>query len=313
MICPKVSVIMSVYNAEKYLNEAIESILNQKFKDFELIIINDGSTDSSLEIVQSYNDERLVLLDQKNAGNSIARNRAIQISKSNYIAILDADDISMPDRLEKQYYFIQNNPDYVVVGSNAEIIDMNGNYVFTSKMALSDEEIRMNFPQMPCFHSSVIFIKNAFYEAGKYSEKMLVAQDNVLLIRMSKFGKIINLPESLIKYRIVPTANSVRDNRYSKIYKNMILKAIQYNTISDEDFKFLLKIQSNNNYKLRLANYHLYLAKKYLWNNYQPDLSKLNLIKSLANKFGIQPLLYYLISFFPKKLIIQCYNTVNKR
>jgi glycosyltransferase involved in cell wall biosynthesis len=127
---PLISVVMPVYNAAQYLREAIDSILNQTFRDFEFIIINDGSTDRSLEIIQSYNDDRIRLINQKNTGLAKALNNGIAIAKSDFIARMDADDISIPERLTSQFSFLESNVDVVAVGSNAEVIDKEGNHVY---------------------------------------------------------------------------------------------------------------------------------------------------------------------------------------
>lgn len=120
--CPQISVIMSVYNGEKYLREAIDSILNQTFTHFEFIIVNDGSTDKSLNIIKSYNGSRIILVQQENKGLAAALNEGIKIAKGKYIAMMDADDISLPTRLEKQIQFMEAHPEYVAIGSWANKI-----------------------------------------------------------------------------------------------------------------------------------------------------------------------------------------------
>ena len=306
---PKISVVMSVYNEEKYLPEAIESILNQTFEDFEFIIVNDGSTDRSLEIIQSYDDDRIVLINQENTGLAKALNNGIAISKSDFIARIDADDIAMPERLEKQLAFLSNSPSYIIIGSNAAIIDKDGHFVCDSHLFVTDEEMKGMLPNTPFIHPSVMFKKKSFYEAGKYPEYMInFAEDVVLINRMAKLGKFANISENLIQYRIVPTANSPRDKKISKRLKKILSKAIKHNKISDKNFSYLKTITSNRNSKEMLANYHLFLAKKYLWNNYQPKLARSNLIKSLNNNFNFICLFYYLVSFMPGRVIKSLYG-----
>lgn len=299
---------MSVYNSEKYLREAIESILNQSFTEFEFIIINDGSADNSLQIIESYKDERIVLINQNNTGLAKALNIGIEKSRSNFIARMDADDISLPDRLQKQYEFLLQNPEYVVVGSNAIIIDNLGNYVHTSSQAISDVEAKQDLPNTPFFHPSVMYLKEIFFKAGKYCEAMIKGQDTVLFNRMAKFGKFYNIPDSLIKYRIVPTANSARSNIANSRFFKILQTTIENNTISDEDISYLKSITDNRYSNNRLADYHLHLAKKYLWNNYQPKLARKNLIKSLKSKFNKLSVFYYFVSFLPPKTILKLYK-----
>lgn len=305
---PKISVVMSVYNGEKYLREAIESVLNQTFTDFEFIIINDGSTDRSLEIIQSYDDDRIVLINQENTGLAKALNNGIGISRSDFIARMDADDIAYPQRIQKQYKFLLSNPDYIIVGSNAKTIDKDGYFVRNSNIVTTDEEMKGMLPNTPFIHPSVMFKKKIFYEAGKYPEYMInFGEDLVLFNRMAKYGKFANIPEKLLQYRIVPTANSTRDSKISERFNKILSKAIEHNKISDDDFAYLKTITSNRNSKERLANYHLYLAKKYLWNNYQPKLARSNLIKSLKIQIRGTSIFYYFVSFLPGELIKKLY------
>ncbi len=127
---PKVSVIMSVYNGDKYLREAIESILNQTFTDFEFIIVNDGSTDNSLEIIESYDDERIKTINnKKNIGLTKSLNKALKFAKGKYIARQDADDVSLPNRFEKQVEYLDSHPEVALVGTSVYLIDENGKII----------------------------------------------------------------------------------------------------------------------------------------------------------------------------------------
>ena len=116
---------MPVYNAEKYIGDSIASVLQQSFIDFELLIINDGSTDKTEKIIRGFADPRIRLINQTNQGIAAALNNGLQIARADYIARFDADDICMPERLQIQYDFLRTLPDYVIVGSNADYIDMN--------------------------------------------------------------------------------------------------------------------------------------------------------------------------------------------
>jgi glycosyltransferase involved in cell wall biosynthesis len=306
----KISVVMSVFNAELYLKEAIESLLNQTFTEFEFIIINDGSTDSSLEIIQSYNDKRIHVINQENTGLARALNIGIEKSKSNFIARMDADDISLPDRLQKQYEFLSQNPEYVVVGTNAIVIEEEGNYVYTSSQPISDQEAKRVLPNTPFFHPSVMFRKDTFLKAGKYCISMVKAQDTVLFNRMAIYGKFYNLRESLLKYRIVATANSARSTTANSRFSEILQTAIYNNAISDEDALYLKSLTNNRRSKSRLVDYHLYLAKKHLWNNYQPKLARKNLTKSLKIKFNKESVYYYFVSLLPGKAINKLYKSL---
>ncbi len=303
----KISVVMSVYNAEKYLREAIESILYQTFYDFEFIIINDGSTDNSLEIIKSYSDNRIVLIDQINTGLAMALNNGIKKSRSEYIARMDADDVSMPERLEKQYIFLENNLDHIIVGCNGVLIDKDGNYIFTSDQPAYDEDAKKNLPETPFFHSSVMMRKNVILKSGGYLDGLIKGQDTVLFNRMAKFGKFANLKEPLIKYRIVPTANSVRRNIGKRFWK-ILDKAIESNEISDNDSEYLANLLENRQSDSRVANYHIFLAKKYLWNNYNPKLARKNIYKSIIIKLSFGGLGLFFISLLPETIVKNFYQ-----
>ena len=123
---PKVAVLMSVYNGEKYLREAINSILSQTFNDFEFLIINDGSTDGTADILKSYTDSRIKIINnEKNIGLTKSLNKGLKIAKGEYIARQDADDISMPERLKEEVAFLEIHKDYAVVGTFVKILNEN--------------------------------------------------------------------------------------------------------------------------------------------------------------------------------------------
>jgi glycosyltransferase involved in cell wall biosynthesis len=296
---------MAVYNTAKYLHESIDSVLNQTFSDFEFIIINDGSNDKSLEIIKSYSDKRIELINQTSTGLAKALNNGINKSKCKIIARMDADDIAISDRFKIQYEFISRNTEYVIVGSNAEIIDINGRHIYNTSLPIRDKECKNKLPENPFIHPSIMFRKDAFNKAGQYSEKMLTGQDYVLINRMSKYGQFYNIETPLIKYRIVPHSNSQRSNNSNDNVrvKEIMDKAIDHNNISDVDYNFLKILVKNNNTQDNILNYHLLLAKKYLWNNYQPKLARINLSKSLKINSSFYIFALYLVSYLPSKMI----------
>lgn len=295
---------MAVYNAEKYLKESIDSILNQTFSNFELIIINDGSTDTSLEIIKSYDDKRIVLIDKENSGVAKARNFGIKIARGDYVAVQDSDDISFSTRLEKQYDFLNEHTDCVAVGSNTEIIDEHGNFVCYSDVCASDNEIKSTI------HPSSMFRRSALNSAGLYPEYMFnIAEDRVLFHKLTEFGNVENILESLLQYRIVPNSCTKRSNVVETELNEIISKAIKDDEISDDDITYLRNRFKECNSKNTNANYHLYLAKKYLWDNYQPRLARMNLIRSLKLKPLFLQIYFYLgLSLLPEGMIRNVYN-----
>src|ERR1700712_449026 len=141
----KITVLMPAYNAGKYIREAIISVLGQTHRDFELMVINDGSTDDTVSVVLSFNDPRISIVNKEHEGIAEALNTGLQLSDTYYIARFDADDVCMPDRLEKQFNFLEDHPDYVLVGSDAEYIIENGDFLFSFKcIAHSNDEGQTN-------------------------------------------------------------------------------------------------------------------------------------------------------------------------
>jgi glycosyltransferase involved in cell wall biosynthesis len=199
---PKVSVLMLVYNTEKYLREAIDSILNQTFSDFEFLIFNDGSTDSSLETIRSYTDKRIKLFDSdKNIGLISCLNRGIDIARGEYIARMDSDDISAPNRLEKQVSFMDKNPDIGVCGSWYDLV---GEPKTMIKYPVEDRAIRVEMLRLcPICHPSVILRSDVLKKNRlRYDEAFIYAEDYRLWVIMSRYCKFANIQEVLLHYRI---------------------------------------------------------------------------------------------------------------
>jgi len=200
---PIISVVMAVYNSEKYIREAVDSILNQTFRNFEFIIINDGSTDKTQEILESYNDPRIVLTHQKHMGLTKSLNKGIALAKGKYIARQDADDISLPDRLEKQIEFLELHKDISLIGTAAKIIDIRGFYLKTIKYPTDHSSLRIAIKHSNHFwHGSVMFRKQNFFELGGYQEILFTAQDYDLWLRFVEKFKVANLSDPLYKYRL---------------------------------------------------------------------------------------------------------------
>lgn len=201
---PALSVVMSVYNGERYLRESIESILNQTYRDFEFIIIDDGSNDRSSNIIDQYGkaDNRIIVIHHQNIGLTRSLNKGIAIAKGDYIARQDADDVSFLDRLEKQMAFLKNHPGVVLCGTwFEEISEENGKRI--RRYPVKDTILRKNLKYTNQFcHPSVIFKKSAFFQAGKYDEKFQTGQDFELWIRLADRGDIVNLTEVLVRRRI---------------------------------------------------------------------------------------------------------------
>jgi len=204
MNTPKVSVIMSVYNGERYLREAVESILNQTFTDFEFIIIDDSSTDSTRAILASYDDPRLVFVrNEANIGLTRSLNKGLSLARGKYVARQDADDVSLPQRLEKQMSYVVQHPQVVLLGTWCQFIDEAGNQQGRSCPPTSHQAILDYFAtQNPFAHSSVLFRRAPVQEMGDYPTDYSYCQDFALWFQLSGRYQVANLAEELVQIRI---------------------------------------------------------------------------------------------------------------
>ena len=203
---PKVTVLMSVYNGGKYLREAIESILNQTFKDFEFLIIDDGSTDRTPEILQSYDDPRIKIINnERNIGLTKSLNKGLKMARGEYIARMDADDISMPERLEKELTTITNDKEIGMVTSWIDEISQivtHSDYSTRVRTTNFPEEIFYTLLFHNCIaHSTVLFNKELVLSLGGYDESYEQSQDYDLWIKLSRVSKIVKLREVLVRRR----------------------------------------------------------------------------------------------------------------
>jgi len=201
----RVSVIMPVYNAEKYLREAIDSVLNQSFTDFELIAVDDGSTDSSLEILREYeqSDKRVRVVTQGNTGVAGARNRALSEVCAALVASLDADDIAENNWLKLLFEFMNKNPDCVVAGCRIVSMDEDGALISNEMQALSEDEIEevLLRGRGGIVNSGCIMRIDAVRKAGGYDPDLPVGEDVDLFLKLGEMGRLANLPDRLLRVR----------------------------------------------------------------------------------------------------------------
>ncbi len=215
---PLISIILPVYNAEPYLRQSIDSIIDQTFPDFELIIINDGSTDKSLNIINSYNDSRIKVVSRSNKGLIDTLNEGISIARGKYIARQDADDYSAPNRLEKQLYYLENNNNIDIVGSFATVIDENDQRIRTLFAPRTHEQIISFLPLGTTFiHGSVLFRNSGI----SYDKNYKHAEDYELWTRILSKGQGANIAENLYFYR--DHGNNI-SHQYAKIQSQTAAK-----------------------------------------------------------------------------------------
>ena len=200
---PSVSVLMPVYNGEEYLGEAIESILNQTFRDFEFIIINDGSTDHSAEIVQSYDDPRIRYFEsEQNMGLARSLNRGLALARSPYITRMDQDDISLPERLAKQVDSLNAHPEVGVLGCAVQLIDAGGKLSNIQRYPAEHGVLRWHLCfKSPIAHPTVMMRREVVARVGGYSIDIVHAEDYDLWRRLSWVTHLSNLEEVLLCYR----------------------------------------------------------------------------------------------------------------
>lgn len=200
---PRISVILPVYNGERYLHQAIDSILNQTCDDFELIIIDDASTDTTMEILDAYSDSRIVRLhNQEHLGITPSLNRGLEVSRCEHVARMDADDISLPDRLARQADYLDSHPEIGVLGSAVQVIDAGGNLREIWRYPEHHAMIRW----LLCFndslaHPSVMMRRTVVSGSGGYHSDFSSAQDYDLWRRLNRITRFANLGEVLLYIR----------------------------------------------------------------------------------------------------------------
>lgn len=312
---PKITVIMSVFNGGKWLHKSISSILNQTYKDFEFIIINDGSTDESLEIIQSYanSDSRIIIHNKSNTGLADSLNKGIEISRGKWIARIDSDDISLPRRLELQYKYVCANPDTVFLGSGMIAINEKDEnikkytYPKTHKYLLKS---LMNVSKFPP-HSSAFYSQKDVKDIGGYRANIKRGQDWDLWLRLSLKGNLACLPDCIVGIRShndqISHDNSGKDQI---IFSRIAITDYWIQLINIKDSPLKTK-EDFVNFKLFIIK-HLNKNNVFAFQKYKNNLKNHLYQKSLINFIFsalIKPsfMLKFLISIFkgdslPKKM-----------
>jgi glycosyltransferase involved in cell wall biosynthesis len=210
---PAVSVLMAVHNGERYLRSAIESVLGQTRDDLEFLIVDDGSTDDTPKILAEYarDDARIIIHRISQVGRSAALNSGCRRARAELIARLDADDVSLPERLERQLRFLEANEEVALLGGGALLIDEQGKVFGKDRARTSDSEIRKTLEgACPFYHSNVVFRRRAVEAVGGYRTVFEPAEDYDLWLRLAERHGLANLWEFVGKYRFHPQQESVR-------------------------------------------------------------------------------------------------------
>jgi glycosyltransferase involved in cell wall biosynthesis len=224
-ITPMISVIMPVYNAGEYVKEAIESILNQTYSDWELIIIDDCSTDNSVEIIQSFHDKRIVLLKNEiNSGIAKTSNKGLKIAQGKYITRMDSDDIAFPLRFEKQVKFLEENPDYVLCACDVQMFGARREF-FT--LPEKDQQLKVSLLYQNPFVNSSVLIRGKDFKKYLYNELFSTAEDYELWINLKEEGKFASIPEVLFQYRVHSDSISFTSKHtMSQIHRDLLIKQL---------------------------------------------------------------------------------------
>jgi glycosyltransferase involved in cell wall biosynthesis len=264
-IAPVITVLMPVYNCELYIQEAVASILNQSFTHFEFVILDDASTDQTVSIIKKMNDPRIKLVEKPfNSGYTNSLNYGLQLAKGKYIARMDGDDISLPERFAKQVAYMEANPDVVLCGTSYKIIGINKQIVIPE----SDDAIKLTMLKTNCIaHPSVMIRKKIIDEFSiLYDVSKEPAEDYDLWVKMLSYGKLYNLQDVLLHYRIHNT--QVSRKRAEDQEKSAI--------------KTRLKLL--NHLDIKIEHYESEFLKKSFKKNVIIDFNDLKIFKQLQKK-----------------------------
>ncbi len=212
---PLISVLMPVYNAERYLAEAVESILNQTLGDFEFLIVDDGSTDGSLRILERYasRDPRIRLTSRPNTGYLVALHEMLAVARGEFLARMDADDIALPERFERQVEYFRSHPEVVVLGTRILVIDHDGDPLEERCRAQTHEEIDMahlvpSSASPGICHPALMMRTETLRRVGGYRAEYYPSEDGDLFLRLAEIGRLANLPDVHLKYRLHPQSTT---------------------------------------------------------------------------------------------------------
>lgn len=263
-ISPVITVLMPVYNCANYVSEAIESIVNQSFSDFEFLIIDDASTDETVSTIKSFEDHRIKLIVKPfNTGYTNSLNYGLSIAKGKYIARMDGDDISLSERFAKQVAFMDLHKNVVACGTRYKIL----NSEIVKNLPINNEDIKVQLLQKTCFGHPTVMIRKSILDANslQYDVSKEPAEDYDLWVRLVKYGELYNLPDILLKYRVHP--NQVSQNRI--VQKNNIAVEIRLNMLNyldlDLDFinqQLLRKVISRKKIDFNEIKIYKHLKKK---------------------------------------------------
>lgn len=301
---PKVSVIITTYNRADYLGFAIDSVLSQTFEDFELIIIDDGSTDGTKELVNSYQDERIIYHYQENRGQNPARNKGMAISNGEYIAHLDSDDMWIPSKLEKQVYILENNYNIGLVYCGTQLIDGMHNVIGTQPIVIHNGKVldKLLMTNFLYNGSCAIFRKDCLKKVGFFDESFKRMTDWEFYLKFAIYYKFFGINEYLLKYRIHNETMSKDFNSYKAYGIKILEKIFAHKDLDPKYLKF-----KNRAIALR----HRYMGRRYFENKY-PDEARKGFIEALKTDrtlyYQSDTFILFMLTYLPQNLIDQLRN-----
>lgn len=293
------SVVMPVYNAEKFLKESIDSILRQTFDDFEFIIINDGSTDNSQDIIDYYSsiDSRVVAVKQSNHGVVYTANKAIDLSKGEYVARIDADDIALPQRLEQEVAILNKHKNTVLVCSSFEVIDEDGEFLYKNITTPDNTSIkRALYLRNPIANGSTMIRKEALLKVGKFDD--IFAEDFHLWMKLEKLGDFEATGTVLYRWRMNTNGLTLSNNDLSmsqaKLYIDSLWEEKTPENVTLKDIKMINNFYSKDHTKdsglfesVALSDISQLAAKLFISGHYTRGLRQL-FVLAFSSKKGFK-------------------------
>lgn len=243
---PLVTVLIPAYNAEKTIVKTIDSVCKQSYQNLEIIIVDDGSIDSTYHIVSTYPDSRIKVIKINNSGISKALNKGLSVAKGEFVARIDSDDIAEENRITLQVQEFHNNPKLVLLGTSVSYIDdsdilLGRNFCFTNFRIIKNKLKSHNF----FWHPTVMYRTEFALSVGGYEEKLSgLFEDYFFFIKLSKYGEIYNLPEALTRYRI--SSNQITNSHVSKDFKRLMGETIISEEITEEKSILLRSIKKRD-------------------------------------------------------------------
>ena len=304
---PKVTVLMPAYNAGKYIAAAVQSALDQTFADFELLIVDDGSFDDTVSVTERFHDDRIRLIRQEQGGVSAALNKGLLHARGEYICRFDADDLCFPQRLARQVEFLDANPDYLLVGSDAEYISEDGEHLFNFRCAghTHEEILDKLYRFCPFIHSAVMYRKGAILKAGGYSLLAHNFEDYLLWVRLVAVGRCCNLQEALIRVRINPASATIDEKWRGRRFNFLKQQVIRRGSITEKESAELLSIiKKQETKKIKEGAYHALCGKKFLQENYRPARARWHVTRAIyAHPLRLDNYAILAVSFLPPGFI----------